>query len=1033
VSRPTRPAYLIAAAACLALFADCDNSASGPDLVASVSVTPASVTVAIGHTIQLLATPKNAAGGTMTDRPVTWVSSTPAVATISPSGLATGMTQGAATITATSEGKTGTAAVTVVLAAVETVSVSPQTVSVGVGDTARLVATLKDADGAVLTGRSVTWTSGDAGVAQVSGTGLVSGMAPGTTTISATCEGKTGTATVDVKLATPTGVVISSPQLLVGTAAAAAFSTGSESDSVIWFSMPPDTAVHVQIVTIRNRRTTQQLVAPVRDGGIDPVPLTGAAGDTIQVLIGNTLDMTVVPGNKPPVVIRTQPPARKTDVPLNAALLVYFSEPVEGGTILPPSIQLMQAGTPVSGSVRFADSAHVSVAFVPGASLTAGVEYQLIVSTNVRGSDGESLVTPDTVSFTTGSATTGSAASIQMAVTAINFIGTTYQMIATVRDAAGNVLTGQPVVWATSDSAGLAASVGGLLTSHIEGNYRVTASLVGCCFAFNDSIYVRPGPPATVTIAPSADTVPQGDTILLQAIVRDALGHQLRFLSGSAGSVTWKSDDAAVATASTDGYSDLAAVGAVVGVAPGIVTITATDGAASGTATVTVGPPRPVASVVLNPATATLVTQGTLQLVATVTDSNGKAISLAVAPLSWQSDNAGVATVDANGLVTGVAAGVAQVSASSGGHADTAIITVHTITLASVTAGGGHACGLDSSGAAYCWGGDVSGELGDGRVFATSTLPVAVLGGISFAPASLTAGDQHTCGLTAAGLAYCWGQNSDGQVGNGTDFTGPWSEPELVSGNLTFASISAGGSHTCGITTGGQAYCWGDDAAGQLGDGSFIPEGSPVPVAGGLTFTAISAGMDHTCGLTTSGDAYCWGGNDHGQLGTGSNDPNSPVPVPVAGAMTFTAVDAGEHSSCGLVAGGAAYCWGWNGVGGLGNGSLLDSHTPVAVAWGQPFTSITNSWGHACGISGGATVCWGFNHDGQLGNGTTTNSPVPIGVAGGVSFASVSAGLGTCGISTGGLTYCWGDNATGEIGDGSLTSKSVPTKVLGQP
>jgi alpha-tubulin suppressor-like RCC1 family protein len=193
-------------------------------------------------------------------------------------------------------------------------------------------------------------------------------------------------------------------------------------------------------------------------------------------------------------------------------------------------------------------------------------------------------------------------------------------------------------------------------------------------------------------------------------------------------------------------------------------------------------------------------------------------------------------------------------------------------------------------------------------------------------------------------VAYCWGANEDGQLGNGA--TTNSSSPVVVAGALKFSAVSAGGDHTCGVTTAGVAYCWGFNYYGELGTGStttapqqcssFPCSTMPVAVTGGLAFVAVSAGEQHSCGVTTSSQAYCWGFNGFGQLGNGSTtDSSSPVAV---GGFNFQSVSAGlgNHAhSCGLTTGGVAYCWGANYSGQLGNGSTTNSSTPVRVV-GQP-------------------------------------------------------------------------------------------------
>ena len=223
------------------------------------------------------------------------------------------------------------------------------------------------------------------------------------------------------------------------------------------------------------------------------------------------------------------------------------------------------------------------------------------------------------------------------------------------------------------------------------------------------------------------------------------------------------------------------------------------------------------------------------------------------------------------------------------------------------------------------------------------TLPALAAGIITFGseqgptqPATLTfravsAGGYHACGVTAAGLAYCWGWNDRGQLGDGT--TIDQHRPVRVAGGASYAAVSTRGGYTCGVTAAGAAYCWGSNSGGQLGDGTFDDRSSPVAVLGSLRFVAVSAGGDrHTCGATTAGAAYCWGRNERGQLGDATTTDRSK-PVLVAGEVSFAAVSAGGSHTCGVTAAGAAYCWGSNVLGELGDGTTVEvRYTPVHVA-----------------------------------------------------------------------------------------------------
>ncbi len=315
--------------------------------------------------------------------------------------------------------------------------------------------------------------------------------------------------------------------------------------------------------------------------------------------------------------------------------------------------------------------------------------------------------------------------------------------------------------------------------------------------------------------------------------------------------------------------------------------------------------------------------------------------------------------------------------------------------------------------------------------------PEPVVGNHLFA--DIEVGEEHSCGLTTNDIAYCWGSNYRGMLGNGG--TASTARPEAVAGLLPFSSIAAGFHHTCGITLAGEAYCWGSNADGQLGLGS--PDNNahstPEQVAGGLTFSSIAAGTNHTCGITTSDVAYCWGDNFYGQLGDGSRSDRG-TPTPVSGNHTFTEVSAGAEYSCALDAGGNAFCWGRNSRGQVGDGSTVDRDVPTAVLGGNVYTLISSGGRsldylqtHSCAIaSGGPAYCWGSNKLGQLGIGASDDQAhtAPVPVTGGLTFDRLSAGGGhTCAITPQSTVYCWGAGGSGQLGNGDIQDKAWPVPV----
>jgi alpha-tubulin suppressor-like RCC1 family protein len=351
-----------------------------------------------------------------------------------------------------------------------------------------------------------------------------------------------------------------------------------------------------------------------------------------------------------------------------------------------------------------------------------------------------------------------------------------------------------------------------------------------------------------------------------------------------------------------------------------------------------------------------------------------------------------------------------------------------------IAAGELHSCGLTLAGKAYCWGSGHYGQLGDGQSegLHSVTTPVAVAGGHTFA--SITVGAWHSCGLTVAGQAYCWGRNDFGQLGNGSidpDSENPASVPVPVTLDSAFISISAGHTHTCAVTDTGAAYCWGRSHYGQLGNGSEDSQPTPIQVSSGEEFASVSAGRTHSCALTTAGEAYCWGDGAFGQLGQGSPFiSQSETPVEVVGGHTFTEISAGGNRTCGVTTSGAAYCWG---NGGLGNEEVEGiSSTPVAVQDEHTFASVSAGDDHTCGVTtAGKAYCWGAAYPGRLGNGQTNGGQsAPVAVSGSQVFTSIVAGyMHSCGVTPNGRSYCWGAGEAGKLGNGSVANAVTPVAV----
>jgi len=454
----------------------------------------------------------------------------------------------------------------------------------------------------------------------------------------------------------------------------------------------------------------------------------------------------------------------------------------------------------------------------------------------------------------------------------------------------------------------------------------------------------------------------------------------------------------------------------------------------------------------------------TLRLTAVVKDSAGNTLSRTV---TWESSDNAKATVSSTGLVTAQDFGEAVISAAVDGKSGIATVIVQlsliqisahsqyacgvtatgrtycwgsndygelgngdengfprttptrvatTVPMKQVTTGAYHACALSTEGAAYCWGWNIIGQLGVGTYDASGAAhptPAAVVGGKVFT--SLSAGFYHTCGTVAGGEVYCWGDNE-------------------------LAILGSGGTETCTLPT----------DTGSIA----VPCGrSPRVVAGGTSFASVSTGSFHSCGVSTTGDVHCWGDNSVGQRGLGTADTVTRFQSTlVSGGRTYEDVVSGDGYSCAVATGGQAWCWGYNEVAslGVGSGDTLPHPAPLQVVGGTGFASLSSTWYHVCGVTTtGGSLCWGLNADGQAGaaasgtcsvrdfNGLLFDIPCvtsATAITSPVTFVSLAPSLySTCGRTSKSGVYCWGWNGYGQLGNGSMAASAVPVPVFGSP
>jgi alpha-tubulin suppressor-like RCC1 family protein len=308
-----------------------------------------------------------------------------------------------------------------------------------------------------------------------------------------------------------------------------------------------------------------------------------------------------------------------------------------------------------------------------------------------------------------------------------------------------------------------------------------------------------------------------------------------------------------------------------------------------------------------------------------------------------------------------------------------------------VAAGWDFSCALSEAGRVFCWGANGAGQLGDGTRMG-SAVPRAVLG-LGSGVRAIAAGEGHACAIVASGNLFCWGGNSSGQVGDGT--FSDRDTPARVQGlRADVTSVGTGYDHTCAIDRGGRATCWGGNSYYQLGDGTRTDRAVPTPVASLARAGIIAAGARHSCATLRTGRVVCWGSNAAGELGDGTTT-GSLVPVRtrrlgagvralVAGGFSWAGNLSGGFN-CALNERGQAFCWGSNGEGQLGDRSTTSRSLPVRVSrFGEDVTKIAvGSNRHSCGINRlGRAFCWGSNLEGQLGTGNRSDSIVPAAVAG---------------------------------------------------
>lgn len=598
--------------------------------VASVAVTPVTDTVVIGQTTQLAAVTRDGDGNALSQRVVTWSSSDVAVATVSSSGVVTGIAAGAATITATSEGRSASARIAVRIRPVSSVIVSPAQSALAIGGTVQLTVQLTDGTGTPITGRPVTFVSSNPAVATVSGTGMVTGVATGSATITATTEGRSGTASVSVSL-----VPVASVRITPGEAELLLSRTVRLSATALDASGAP----------LANRTVTWSSAAP-------NIVTVDADGTVRGVGVGIAAILATIDGRTAaaPVTVRATPVASVTVSPAAQVLILndvvdFFAVPRDA------------SGGELTGRTTVWASSDDRIAVVSSTGRVRALAVGLVdITATVDGVVGSSRV----------NVIVEPVVSVRVDPPALTLVlGTTAQLTATPMGRAGPLQ--RPVTFTTSAPGIATVSSTGLVTAVALGSATITATSEGRSTAV--TVSVIPVPVATVAVSIAPTSITAGATAQASATLRDAANNVL-----AGRSVVWSTSNASVATVD--------AAGVVTGVGPGSANITATSEGKSGTAVITVTP-RPVASVTVSIDKPSVTVGTSATATATLLDANGNALTGRT--IAWTSSNTNVATISSTGVITTLSAGTTVITATSEGKSGSATLTVTTPAVATVT------------------------------------------------------------------------------------------------------------------------------------------------------------------------------------------------------------------------------------------------------------------------------------------------------------------------------------------------------------
>lgn len=346
-----------------------------------------------------------------------------------------------------------------------------------------------------------------------------------------------------------------------------------------------------------------------------------------------------------------------------------------------------------------------------------------------------------------------------------------------------------------------------------------------------------------------------------------------------------------------------------------------------------------------------------------------------------------------------------------------------------VTVGAFTSCGLNQQSVLKCWGKNYHGQVGVATGGQDVFTPTTVLSNVN----DVSVGYEHTCAVLNDNTARCWGNNANGRLGN-NQTSGSFSYPVTPVGLPAVRQISAGGFHTCAVTTAGALYCWGTNDVGAVGDGTITNVAKPkLIISEGVQ--SVAAGYTATCAVMTSGQLKCWGSNNQGQLGLGVSTSRFLTPQDVMAGVAAVTISKSSYYACARTSNGAAYCWGQNSAGQLGNGATSNSLSPAqVVGLSGGVAQIATGNLHACAkMEAGGVRCWGDAAQFKLGTKSEADQLTPVNMLDSGDVSQVSAGnFHTCVLTNYGSIKCVGSNSTGQLGDSGPTSpaRSALTEIL---